>query len=111
MSISTVPSLVSCLDLPMPEPFSGIFPPYMTLAANNGMCLNYEGSTRGGPYGANSVGPSMGAASPAAVLKVVTRLSSNSGSGSPGRLSPGTATGVGIAQRFCNYLILFWTVP
>ena len=50
MSISTVSSRVSRLDVPIPEPFSGVFSPNMTLTENSGMCLNNKGSTRGGPY-------------------------------------------------------------
>ena len=49
MSSSTVSSRVSRLGVPIPEPFSGVFSPNMTLAENNGMCLHHEGSTRGGP--------------------------------------------------------------
>ena len=49
MSISTVSSQVVRLGIPIPEPFSGVFSLSMTLAKNSGMCLNNEGSTRGGP--------------------------------------------------------------
>ena len=74
MSTVTVPSRVSRLGVPIPEPFSGVFSPNMTLAQERGMGLNNEGSTRGGPYGADYLGPSMGATPSAAVLKVVGRV-------------------------------------
>ena len=88
MSISTVCSQVSLLGVPILEPFSGVFAPSMTLAENIGMCLNNGGSTRGGPGGADSKVPSMGATPFAALLKLVTRLSNGSGAGSPGRPGP-----------------------
>ena len=43
MSISTVPSRVLRLGVPMPEPFSGVFSPNMTLAEKSGFSLNNEG--------------------------------------------------------------------
>ena len=49
MSISTVSSRASRLGVPIPEPFSGVFFPSMTLVENSGMCLISEGSTCGGP--------------------------------------------------------------
>ena len=110
MSISTVCSRASRLDVPIPEPFSGVFSPSMTLAENSGMCLNTEGSTRGSPEGVDRTGPSMGATPSDAVLKVVTRLSNDSGAGSRGRLGPSPGTGVGIPPPFSNSLILFSTV-
>ena len=66
------------LGVAFPEPFSGVFSLSMTLAENSRMCLNSQGSTRGSPYGANSMGPSMGAIPSAAVFKVVTRPSNDS---------------------------------
>ena len=71
MSVSTVASRLSRLGVPIPEPFCGVFSPKMKLAEKSGMYLNNQGSTRGGPYGANSMGPSMGATPSAAVLKDV----------------------------------------
>ena len=56
------------------------------------------------------MGPSMGATPSAAVLKVVTGLSKDSGAGSRGRSGPGPGTGVGISPRCSNSLILFSTV-
>ena len=56
------------------------------------------------------MGPSMGATPSAAVLKVVTPLSNDSGAESHGRLGPGPGMGVGIPRRFFNSLILFSTV-
>ena len=110
MSISTVSSRVSHLGVPIPEPFFGVFSPNMTLAENSGMCLNNEGSTHGGPYGADSMAPPMGATPSAAVLKVVTRLSKDSGVGSRGTSGPGTGTGIGPPPRLSNSLILSSTV-
>ena len=56
------------------------------------------------------MGPCMGPSPSAAVLKVVTHLSNNSGARSCGRSGPGTATGVGIPPHLSNSLILFSTV-
>ena len=52
----------------------------------------------------------MGVTPSAAVLKVVTRLSNDSGAGSRGRSGPGPRTGVGIPARLSNSLILLSTV-
>ena len=54
--------------------------------------------------------PSKGATPSAAVLKVVTRLSKDSGTGSAGRSGPSPGTGVGIPPRVSNYLIIFSTI-
>ena len=91
MSISTDSSRVSRLGVPITEPLSVFFSRNMTLAENSGMCLNNEWSTRGGPCGAESMGPSMGATPSASVLKVVTRVSKDSGAACCGR--SGTSTG------------------
>ena len=52
----------------------------------------------------------MGATPSAAVLKVVKRLSNDSGAGSHGRSRPSPGTGARIPPRFYNSLILFSTV-
>ena len=56
------------------------------------------------------MGPSMGATPSAAVLKVVNRLSNDSGAGFGGRSGPGTVTGFGFGARFSKSLILLLTV-
>ena len=110
MLMSGVCSRVSRLGVPIPELLSGVFSLGMTLAGNSGMCLNSEGSNRGGPYGAGSMGRSMGATPSAVVLKVVIHLSNDSGAGFRGRSGRGTRTGVAICPRLSNFLILFSTV-
>ena len=51
------------------------------------------------------MGPSMDANLSAAVLKVVTRLTTDSGAGSRGRSGPGTGTGIGSHLCLSNSLI------
>ena len=117
MSISTVPSRTSRLSVPIHEHFSGVFSPNMTLAEKGGMCLNNEGSTRGGPYGTNSMRPSMGATPSPAVLNVVNRLTKDSGARSPGRSGPGAGTPARLSNcfylssTFSRYLIILSTIP
>ena len=117
MSILTVSSRVSRLGVPIPEHFSGDLSPNMTLATKSGMCLSNEGSTRGGAYGADSMGPSMGATPSAAVLKVVSRLTKDSGAGSRGRWGPGAGTPARLSNsfiqssKFSKYLIILSNIP
>ena len=56
------------------------------------------------------MGPSMDATPSAAVLKVVNRLSNDSGAKSRGRFGPSPGMGVAIPPRFSNSLILSSTV-
>ena len=117
MSISTVSSLVSHLDAPIPEPFSGVFSPNMTLAESSRMYLDNKGSTRVGPYGADSMGPSMGATPSADVLNVVTCLKKDSGAASRGTSRPGTGTPARLSHflilssSVCKYLDMLSTAP
>ena len=76
-----------------------------------------EGSTRGGLYGANSMGLSMGASPSAAVFKGVSPLTKDSGAGSPGRSGPGAGTPARLSNSFIlsstvsKYVIILSTIP
>ena len=117
MSITTVPSRESRLGVPIPRPFSGVFSFSMILAEKSGMCLNNEGSSCSGPYGADYMRPSMGATPSAAVLKFVSPLIKDSGAGSRGSSGPGAGTPARLANSFSlpstvsKYLIIWSTIP
>ena len=102
---------LGCADL---RAFSGVLSCKMTPAEKRGMCLNNEGSARGGPYGVDSMGPSMGTTPPAPLPKVISRLNKDSGAGSRGRSAPGTGTPVRLSNSLVlpstgsKYLIIFF---